>query len=100
MSTASTLTSVGSWECVAAEFGEKDTENEGLVAFWVRMPEPRLCKADAGLIGDAPRLKEINAALLEALRLARDAWDTKSEKRNAVAWEAMNAAIAAAEGRP
>lgn len=35
-------------ECVAAEFGEGD--NQGLVAFWVKMSDPRLCKVDADLI--------------------------------------------------
>ena len=42
------------WECVASEFGED--ENEGLVAFWVRMEKPTLCFAHADLISAAPTL--------------------------------------------
>jgi len=84
------------------DFGEKGTDNEGLVAFWVRMPEPRLCKADADVIGAAPRLKEINAELLEALKavletcLSPDYEGAPSE----AAVKLMVAAIAKAEGRP
>jgi hypothetical protein len=60
--------SKGPWECVAAEFGEG--ENEGLVAFWVRMPEPCLCKADANLIAAAPDMREA----LTKLQWYDDGW--------------------------
>lgn len=60
-------------KCVAAEFGEHGTDNEGLVAFWVRMEEPRLCKADANLIGGAWDLLE---NLKDAVRFL-DALETK-----------------------
>jgi len=107
MSAASTLTAVGPWECVAAEFGEKGTDNEGLVAFWVRMPEPRLCKADADVIGAAPRLKEINAELLEALKewtlpIAEKLYrgERINETDAAFLLKVVRDAIAKAEGRP
>ena len=45
-----------SWKCIAMEFGDK--ENAGLVAFWMQMSEPCICKQYAALAESAPDLLE------------------------------------------
>lgn len=84
------------WKCVAAEFGEDGTENEGLVAFWVRMPKPCISMAHADLIAAAPEL-------LEALKHICNYID--KEGPAAKEWQAISewcergqSAIARAEG--